>query len=64
MPAHEKFRVGEVMSVDAGKGFNITNQHGRPLLSLVYPTAEKAQVAHDLIKAALVEAIAVIAHGS
>ena len=34
-------RVGDVMSVDAGKGFNITNEGGRPLLTDCLPFGRK-----------------------
>jgi hypothetical protein len=70
MPAFQNFKIGGVQSQivgltgPAGHGFNITNDHGSPLLSIIYPTAPEAQAARDAIEAALANAIAVATPGS
>jgi hypothetical protein len=69
MPAYQDFKIGAVqlqlvgLTGPAGHGFNITNQHGSPLLSIIYPTAPEAEAARDAIAAALANAIAVATPG-
>ena len=70
MPAYQDFKISAVQlqligsTGPVGHGFSITNQHGSPLLSITYPTADEAQAARDSIGAALVNAIAVATPGS
>lgn len=65
MATYEHFKLGDVVSVQAGLtgpsgyGFSICNQHGRPLLSITYPTAVEAKAAHTAIAEALANASAV-----
>jgi hypothetical protein len=62
MPTHQQFQVEPVQQFLNGHGFNISNQHHRPLFSIVYPSAAEAQAAHDAITAALAGAIEVHNH--
>jgi hypothetical protein len=69
MPTYEKFKVGEVLSTQAGAtgpsryGFNIINQGGKPLLSIMYSTETEAKEACAVITEALAEAITITTHG-
>lgn len=62
-----QFKLGDVADMAAGLtglsglGFSIINQHGSPLLSIVYTTEGEAKSAHKIITAALANAIAVSA---
>jgi hypothetical protein len=61
-------KIGPIQSIDAGGvfgiGFNIHDESGRPVLSLVYETKEKADVAEKHVRAAIEEAISVKQTGS
>jgi hypothetical protein len=59
MPTYQQFHVEPVQAFLNGHGFNITNQHHRPLFSVVYPTLAEAEAARDAISAALSKAIEV-----
>jgi len=70
MPTYEKFKVGEVLSMQGGLtgpsayGFNIIDQGGKPLISIMYYTESEAEEARAAITEALVKAIAITTHGS
>lgn len=67
MPTYDKFKLGDVQSLDLGPtgpsalsyGFGITNQHGSPLVTIAYRRAAEAQSAQRAIMDALSTAIAV-----
>jgi hypothetical protein len=59
MPTYQQFQVEPVQPFLNGHGFNISNQHHRPLFSIVYPAAAEAETARDAISAALAKAIEV-----
>ena len=63
MPTHQQFQVEPVQAFLNGHGFNITNQHHRPLFSIVYSNADEAGAARDAIEAALATAIEVSNYG-
>jgi hypothetical protein len=42
-----------------GNGFHITNQHGRPIATFIYPSADQAVAAATLIEEAIADAVSV-----
>lgn len=62
MTAHQQFQVELVQLVTSGFGFNVSNQHHRPLFSIVYSNRHEAEAARDAIAAALTNAIEVTNH--
>jgi hypothetical protein len=63
MPTYQQFQVEPVQPFLSGYGFNITDQHHRPLFSIVYRTAPEADAARDAVTAALANAIEVSSYG-
>jgi hypothetical protein len=63
MPTYQQFQVEPVQPFANGHGFNIANQHHRPLFSIVYATAPEADAARDAIKTALANAVEVTNYG-
>jgi hypothetical protein len=54
---HENCKLGRVQSIDDGWGFNILNEHSRPLVALTYPTKAEAEAAHVLMAKAITGAV-------
>jgi hypothetical protein len=70
MPVFKDFRVNAVQPQivsfpehGVGHGFNITNQYGSPLFTIIYPTVHEAQAARNAIDAALANATAIATPG-
>lgn len=63
MATYQQFQVEAVQPFANGHGFNIANQHHRPLFSIVYPTKAEAEAARNAIIAALTKAIEVSNYG-
>jgi hypothetical protein len=56
MATYQQFQVDAVQRFLSGHGFHITNQHHRPLFSVVYQTEAEAEAGRDAIAAALAKA--------
>jgi hypothetical protein len=61
MATYQQFQVEAVQRFLNGHGFNITNQHHRPLFSVVYQT--EAEAGRAAIAAALAKATEVTNYG-
>jgi hypothetical protein len=62
MPTSRQFQIDPVQPFLNGHGFNITDQHHRPLFSIMYRTAAEADAARNAVTAALADAIEVTSH--
>lgn len=58
----EAWSVGDVASTTEGYGFNIVNKFRAPVAAFSYPDRELAERSHDLIAAALGDAVLVLGH--
>jgi Ribbon-helix-helix protein, copG family len=56
------WKVGHVMSVTDGYGFNVTTDRGKPLVLFAYETQEAAEAAAKQVEAAVKRAVLVKPH--
>jgi hypothetical protein len=74
MPTYQQLSVGKVQHMapsteggltgPSGYGFNIIDQGGKPLLSIMYSTESEAKEACAVITKAIAKAITITTHGS
>jgi hypothetical protein len=58
----EEWSVGDVAMTTEGYGFNILNKFRAPIAAFEYPDRELAERSHDLIAAALGDAVSILGH--
>jgi hypothetical protein len=59
MATYQQYQVEPIQMFLTSYGFTISNQHHRPLFSVVYSARDEAEAAHDTIEATLATAIEV-----
>jgi hypothetical protein len=62
MRSGSMWKIGHVMSVTDGYGFNVTTDRGKPLVLFAYETQEAAEAAAKQVEAAVKRAILVKPH--
>jgi mannose-6-phosphate isomerase-like protein (cupin superfamily) len=56
------YKVGDVMAVPDGYGFNILSEGKRPLVTLEFSTRDEAKQARDEIAKAVAKALTITPH--
>jgi hypothetical protein len=59
MATHEHFKLGNLVKAGVNYGFDIVDEHKKPLFSITYHTEVEAKAAHTAIERALAKAVAV-----
>jgi hypothetical protein len=59
MATYKHFKLGNVVKAESNYGFDIVDEHKKPLFSIIYHTEVEAKAAHTAIESALAKAVAV-----